>query len=226
MIKNNNQASTFVFLGPSGSGKGTQALLIKEKFGFEFVEMGGIIRAEAQKNTDLGRQIKQIAMAEGKLLPDHISFALLQNVVLAVPTKKNLIIDGYPRTLRQVEDLDSLLRKAGRKKLVVFNIAISDEEVLQRLAKRLICADCKNVFVTDSKTEEGSLCTKCNGKLVRRADDTPVKIKERLRWGHAKVDPAIAEYRRRKILVDIDGSRSIAEVDQELVGYIEKYLQK
>jgi len=213
-------------MGPSGSGKGTQAVLIKDKFGFEFIEMGGIIREEAQKDTNLGKQVNQIVMVEGRLLPDAVSFKLLQNKVLAVPSEKQLIIDGYPRTLVQVEDLDLLLKKAGRGKLIVFNVTLTDEEVLERLAKRLVCDSCKTVFVASGKTKKGSKCVKCSGKLIKRADDTPVKIKERLQWAHDKVDPAIAEYRRRGVVVDIDGSRSIEDVNQELEKYVEEFLNQ
>jgi len=226
MISKNNPSLTLVFLGPSGSGKGTQATLIKDKFDFEFIEMGGIIREEAKKDTDFGKEVNQIVMVEGGLLPDHMSFKLLQGKVLAVSSEKNLIIDGYPRSLGQVKDLSALLEKAGRKKLTVFNVTLSDEKVLKRLAKRLICESCKMVYVADSKIEEGSDCVKCSGKLIRRADDTPAKIKERLKWAHEKVDPAIAEYRRRGLVIDIDGSRSIEEVNRELEKYVEELLSQ
>ena len=172
----------------------------------------------------MGKEVNQIVMVEGGLLPDHMSFQLLQDKVLAVPTEKHLIIDGYPRSLGQVGDLDTLLKKAGREKLVVFNVTLSDEKVLERLAKRLVCDNCKTVFIADSKTKKGSKCVKCGGKLIKRADDTPAKIKERLRWTHEKVDPAIAEYHRRGVIVDIDGRRGIEEVNQELVEHVGKYL--
>lgn len=223
MVKN-NQTLTIIFMGPSGSGKGTQAILLSDKFGFEFVEMGGIIRAEAKKDTKLGKEVHQIVMMEGRLLPDNLTYQLLENKLLEVSAKKNLIVDGYPRTVRQVGDFYKLLDKADRKELTVFNVTLSDEAVLERLSKRLVCENCKTVFIASEKIKKGSECAKCSGKLIRRSDDTPAKIKARLKWAHEQVEPAIEEFKKKGVLVNIDGNRGIEEIHEELVSRVEKLL--
>ena len=220
----NNQPLTIIFMGPSGSGKGTQAILLSDKFGFEFIEMGGIIRAEAKKDTDLGKQVHQIVMVEGKLLDDSLTYRLLENKILAVPLNKNLIVDGYPRTVQQVKDFAKLLNKADRERLVVYNVALSDEAVLKRLSKRLVCENCKSVFIASKSIKKGGKCVKCSGKLIRRSDDTPEKIKARLKWAHEQVEPAIKEYQKQGVLVNVDGDRSIEEIHEDLVSRVEKFL--
>ncbi|MFH2105278.1 MAG: nucleoside monophosphate kinase [Parcubacteria group bacterium] len=224
MMLKDNQALTIIFMGPSGSGKGTQAALLSEKFGFEFVEMGGIIRAEAKKDTELGKKVYQIVMMEGRLLPDDLTYQLLENKILDVPAEKNLIVDGYPRTVQQVGDFYKLLAKANRKHLTVFNVTLSDEAVLERLSKRLVCDNCQTVFIASKDNKKGSKCAKCGGKLIRRSDDTPAKIKARLQWAHEQVEPAIEEFKKKGVLVDINGDRSIKEIQAELVGQVEKLL--
>nr|MBU1178321.1 nucleoside monophosphate kinase [Patescibacteria group bacterium] len=223
-MANNIQAFTIIFMGPSGSGKGTQAVLLSEKFGFEFIEMGGIIRAEAKKETELGKKVHQVVMVEGKLLDDQLTYQLLENKILSVPNEKNLIVDGYPRTVQQVHDFTKLLAKAKRQHLTVFNVALSDEAVLERLSKRLVCDNCKTVFIASKTIKKDGKCVKCGGQIIRRSDDTPAKIKARLKWAHEQVEPAIAEYQKQGVLVNIDGNRDIEEIHQELVTRVEKLL--
>lgn len=211
-----------LFMGLSGSGKGTQAKKISEEFGFNYIEMGGILREEVRKKTDLGKKIDMIINKEGKLVPDEMIKELIKKVLIKNDHGKTIILDGYPRTLQQVFDLDEILKLSGsNKKIVVFDIQISDEEAMNRLTKREICEKCKNVLPADSKDK---VCPKCGGKLMHRDDDNPEKIKERLKWAHEKVYPAMDEYRKRGILEVVNGERPIDVVHREIKKRLNRIL--
>ncbi len=203
-----------LFMGLSGSGKGTQAKMIGEEFDFNYIEMGGILREEVKKQTDLGKKIDVIIHKEGKLVPDEMAKELIKKALFEKDHGETIVLDGYPRTSQQVIDLDEILKEMGLgKEIVVFDIKISDEEAMNRLTKRRICEKCKNVLPADSKDK---VCPKCNGKLMHRGDDNPEKIRERLKWAHEKVYPAILEYKKRGVLQEIDGERSISVVHEDI----------
>lgn len=207
-----------LFMGQSGSGKGTQAKKIAADFGFNYIEMGGILRDEVKRQTDLGKQIDAIIHKEGKLVPDEMVKELIKKALEQSDHGKTIILDGYPRTLQQVHDLDKII--ADKKRIVVFDIQISDEEAMKRLTQRRICEKCKNVLPVDAKDK---VCPKCGGKLIHRTDDNPEKIKERLKWAHEKVYPAMEEYKRRGVLEKINGERPIDVVHQDIKTRLKKY---
>ena len=209
-------------MGPSGSGKGTQAKMISNEFGFNYIEMGGILRSEVKKQTDLGKEIDIIIHKEGKLVPDLMVKELIKKVLIENDHEKTIVLDGYPRTSQQVFDLDEILKAMDlNKEIVVFNIKISDEEAMKRLTQRRICVGCKNVLPADSKDLN---CPKCGGKLEHRSDDNPEKIQERLKWAHEKVEPAILEYKKRGVLEEINGERPIEIVHKDIVGRLKNIL--
>lgn len=211
-----------VFIGPSGSGKGTQAKKVCEEFGFNYVETGDILRKEAKKNTELGQKIDKIINRESKLVPDEITKELVKNVLAGESKDKIVVLDGYPRTLQQVYDLDDIMKDmSGERKLVVFDIQISDEEAMKRLMQRRICEKCKKALPADVKDK---VCPKCGGKLMHREDDRPEKIRERLKWAHEKVYPAIEEYQGRGVLEEINGERSIEAVNEDVRGRLLKII--
>jgi len=211
-----------LFMGLSGSGKGTQAKMIGEEFNFNYIEMGGILRSEVKKQTDLGKKIDVIIHKEGKLVPDEMVKELIKKALLENDHGKTIVLDGYPRTSQQVFDLDDILKEMKMdKEIIVFNIQISDEEAMKRLTQRRICTDCKNVLPADSKDVS---CPKCKGELVHRSDDNPEKIRERLKWAHEKVQPAILEYKKRGVLQEINGERPIQVVHEDIKERMEKIL--
>lgn len=208
-----------VLAGLSGSGKGTQAEMLVKKFNFEYVVMGDLLREEVKKGTNLGEKIDKIINIKGELVPDHITFQLLKNKLLQIPSRRNIIIDGYPRTSKQVDDLDKILKKLDKINFVVLNIKISDKTAIERLSKRLVCPRCNAIY----KEGEARFCSKCNVKLVKRKDDTPERIKKRLAWAHKDLDLVINLYRKRGVLFDIDGERAPDVIHNEIVKILKKY---
>jgi len=207
-----NKYSVIVLMGIQGSGKGTQGQLLADDFGFTFLEAGGMFRDEVKSGSKLGQQLDEIIHVRGELVPDEITKELISSKIKEIDPNSTVILDGYPRTKKQLHDLDEILNKADRDKIVVVNVKITDKETLERLSKRKICEKCKS-FYRDEGQEN---CSKCNSKLTRRADETPEKIKTRLAWSHKETDPVIEEYRERGILVEVNGSPSIKEVYQEV----------
>ncbi len=223
MAKENKNPLTILLIGPSGSGKGTQARLLIERLGFECIEMGKILREEAKKDTDIGRFIYKTIMVEGKLLPDDIASKLLTKKIYQLDSRQKLIIDGYPRTLNQVKDLDKIFNDLNRKNIMVFNIDVPEKITIDRLSKRLVCSTCKNNY-KENGLKEGGKCPKCSGKLIKRADDAPEKVKERLEWAHKKVVPVAKEYRSRNVLYDIDGNQDLEKVYEDIMENIALYV--
>lgn len=212
---------TVIFIGLSGSGKGTQARLLAEKYNFEYIEIGKLLRAEAKKDTEFGRKVNQIINIEGKLLPDQMVYEIIKRKFVEISSDKKVIFDGYPRTIQQVWDLDKMLAECDREVYLVFNIQISDQEALKRLSKRLICGDCKAVF-QENNLKIGSECPKCGGKIIKRKDDTPEKIKTRLAWAHKELKPVIEHYQKKGILVNINGERDPKIIHRDLVQHLAK----
>ena len=175
-------ASTIVFFGPPGSGKGTQASRLASSLGIPQISTGDLLRAHVKAGTELGAIAKPI-MESGALVPDDLVTRMLK-VRLAEPDARNgALFDGYPRTMAQADSLDALLKELGRKVDAVLFIDVPDEPIVERLVKRA--------------TLEG------------RADDTPDTIRERLRVYREKTAPLASRYHAAGVLVTIDGNRPV-----------------
>jgi adenylate kinase len=220
MNKKSKKPLIIILMGLSGAGKGTQAEFLVKKFGFDYIVMGDLLRKEACKNTKLGKKINEIINIRGELVPDQIAFQLIKNKILKIPKGKNIIIDGYPRTLHQVKDLDQILQKLGKINLVVLNIKISDKTAIARLSRRLVCPVCSAIYV-ENKIKK---CLKCGVDLIKRKDDTPERIKKRLSWAHKDLDLVIKFYKKRGVLIDINGEKEPKEVHQQIIQNLRKYL--
>jgi len=214
-----------IMAGLSGSGKGTQAELLKDKIDYEHVVMGDLLRTEAVKETELGRKIHEIIHVKGELVPDHVSTKLLKNTFTEIDQSKNIILDGFPRTLVQAENLNKILEEIGIENynLKVLHIKISDGEAVTRLSKRRICPSCKENYTSNGN--DAQMCKSCNDvELIMREDDQPDKIKKRLEWGHKDLDPVLEMYEEKGALISINGESSQEEVQKEILKNLEQYI--
>lgn len=206
-----------IILGPQGSGKGTQAKLLKENLGLFYLEVGEILRKKAQENTLLGQKIDKL-LNKGLLIPQWI----IRKILLSSLSKKNLkqgiIFDGSPRTLSQAEFLDrQLTRRKSSIQKVIF-LRIPKEISIARLSSRRICPKCKKIYnlITLPPKKEG-ICDACHVKLVIRADETPEAIEKRLQLYRQKTTPLLKYYREKGILLEIDGILPIKKVYQQIL---------
>jgi adenylate kinase len=204
-----------LILGPQGSGKGTQAKLISDKFKIPHISTGDMFRENISKKTELGKKAEAF-IKSGQLVPDELTIALVKDRLSRIDAKSGYILDGFPRNDSQAEALDKIT-----KVQTVLNITLHDDIAVKRISSRRTCEKCGAIYsaITDD-IKKG--CVKCGGKLIIRADDTPKAVMDRLKIYHEKTKPLIDYYTKKKILLEIDGDRPVEVVFAE----IEKGLNK
>jgi adenylate kinase len=205
-----------VLLGPPGSGKGTQGERLQEDFRLPYWATGDILRAAVRDGSDLGREAKEY-MDRGDLVPDEVMVGLIGERVSAHEAADGFILDGFPRTIAQAEELDAGLASQERELTTALLIDVSDEEVMRRLSGRRTCVKGGHVFHVefDPAKNEG-ICDVCGARLVVRDDDKPEVVSNRLQQYHEKTEPLIAYYEDKGILRRIDGSLSPDEVSDRI----------
>ncbi|MEM2150849.1 MAG: adenylate kinase, partial [Candidatus Bathyarchaeia archaeon] len=187
-----------VLLGPPGSGKGTYASRLAVILGVPHISTGDMVREEIRAQTEIGKRIKEYS-DRGELVPDDIIIAMLVERLKKPDAQKGFILDGFPRTLRQAEELE----KFSKIDLVV-NLNVPDEIIIQRLSNRLVCKRCGAIYNRLTlKPKVDEVCDICGGELYQRDDDRPEVIRERLNVYRRSTEPLIYYYRERKVLRDV-----------------------
>jgi adenylate kinase len=209
-----------LMFGIQGSGKGTQSKILKDYYNMAYFETGAELRKLAKEDSELGRKVKSIIEA-GHLDDNEVVMEIVENFMQTVPEGKGIIFDGIPRKKVQKETLDDLLNKHNRTYMAVI-LDLSKEKALERLTKRRICSNCKEVYPADYKEEK---CEKCGGELITRADDNVESIKTRLEAYENETMPVIEEYEKEGKLIHVDGSGTIEEVDKELKKVLDPILK-
>ncbi|HET9961720.1 MAG TPA: adenylate kinase [Nitrospiraceae bacterium] len=201
-----------VFLGAPGVGKGTQADRVTAQFGPPKISTGDLLREAVRKQTPLGVEAKKY-MDQGNLVPDSVVIGMVR-AKLADPTcSKGFILDGFPRTVPQAEDLGKILAESQMSLDRAINFRVSREDVIRRLSGRRSCPKCQSVYHTDfAPPKEAGRCDRCGAELIQRSDDKPETIEARLKVYDEQTAPLIAYYRSRHMLTDLDGSGSMDEV--------------
>lgn len=200
-----------VLLGPPGIGKGTVAVKLSQKLKIPHIATGDMLRENVAEKTKLGIEAKSY-MDKGLLVPDDIVIKMVEEKLKKSDCKKGFILDGFPRTINQAEEIGKKI-KMGK----VVNLQADDEVIIQRLSKRRVCSKCSAIYHLDYiRPKREGICDKCSGKLYQREDDKPEAIKERLRVYREKTEPLIKYYMKKGILADVDGSGT-PEEEFELV---------
>lgn len=210
----------FILLGHQGSGKGTQAKLLAQKFNLVHLEIGNILRTMVKTKSPLGRKVAQ-RIDQGKLVPFYMIVEIVKDKLKAISKNKGIVFDGTPRRMPEVAPLEKALKKHGRQITHVFFIWISQRETIKRLSKRRSCEKCGTLFISGKTLSVRAIkCPKCQGKIIQREDDTPVSIRKRLIWSHQKTGPVIESYRRQGKLIEINGEQSIQKVFKDILSYL------
>ncbi|HIE26963.1 TPA: adenylate kinase, partial [Candidatus Poribacteria bacterium] len=169
-----------ILLGPPGSGKGTQASLLAQKYDIPSISTGDILRQSIEAQEELGLKAKRY-MDEGALVPDELVIEIVKFRITKPDCKRGFILDGFPRTVAQAEALDLILNSLGYALSAVVNIDVKDEVVIERLSGRRICRICQRIYHTVSLPPKTTgICDNCGGTLYQRDDDKPEAIKKRL----------------------------------------------
>lgn len=206
-----------VLLGPPGAGKGTQALFIKEKFGIPQISTGDILREAVAKKTELGVKAKRY-MEKGLLVPDQLVIALVKERLDRGDCKNGFLLDGFPRTVAQAEALESFAKIDK-----VVSLEVEDEVLVKRLTSRRSCRVCGAVYnLLTNPPKEPDRCDGCGGELYQREDDNQETVRERLRTYKKETEPLMDFYKKKGILLSVDGNRDIQEIAKEILERLEK----
>lgn len=209
--------SRFVFLGPPGAGKGTQAAVVSEKLKIPAIATGAIFRAAIGKESSLGRQVAQFVNS-GLLVPDKLTNAIVAERLKEKDCKKGFILDGYPRSLVQAKALDAFLVKEKTPLDAVLYFKVVANVVIERMGKRRVCSQCGTTYnlVSQPPKRDGK-CDKCGAALIARADDEPAAIRKRLEVYEKTTQPLLQYYEKKSVLKICDASLPVQDVAKEVM---------
>ena len=210
-----------VLLGAPGSGKGTQAKLLVEKYKLPQISTGDMLREAVAEATLLGRQAK-VSMDAGQLVSDEIVLAIIQERVTRPDARKGFILDGFPRNLQQAEALDQLLTSLGRPLNLSLLVAVDVDALIQRLVGRRTCLSCGqmyNIYYAPPHIE--GRCDECGGRLRHRADDNEETIGNRLRVFETHTLPVVEYYKEQGSLRTIQGVGEISDIFKAVTKVVE-----
>src|SRR5437762_7037782 len=198
-----------VLLGPPGAGKGTQADRLAARLGIPKIATGDVLRAAVRDGTKRGLEAKSY-MDRGDLVPDAVILGILQDGMTSPAAKNGAILDGAVRTVPQAEGLGRMLKEIGKKVDKVLLFDVDDDELVKRLSGRTVCEGCQTPYMG---REPGSDCEKCGGKLVRRKDDEPEAVRNRLAVYRRQTEPVIDWYRDHDVeVLEIDADAPVDKV--------------
>ncbi|MBW1971352.1 MAG: adenylate kinase [Deltaproteobacteria bacterium] len=201
-----------ILLGPPGSGKGTQAKMLVEKYDIPQISTGDILRAAVKEGSPMGLKAKEY-MDKGKLVPDDVVIGIIEERLKKDDCKKGFILDGFPRTLAQAEALKRLLAKKEIKLDAVISIDVDEEEVIRRLTGRRTCKNCGAMYhIIFSPPKKEGICDKCGGELYQRDDDKEETIRARLKIYKEQTAPLIEYYKMEGLLKEVQGTGEIKEI--------------
>ena len=200
--------------GAPGSGKGTQANMLRTRFGIPHIATGDMLRAEIASGTELGRQAQPI-LARGQYVPDDIMIGMIRNRLCEPDCAAGFIIDGFPRTVPQAEALDGLMDELHRGLDHVLYLKVEMAELLQRLSGRLVCPACQRTYPPGTAT-----CAVDGTPLVQREDDKTEAVKPRIEIYLSKTVPVLEHYRGTGLVSEIDGRGTIDEITGRVLAAI------
>ena len=211
-----------IILGAPGSGKGTTATVLREKYSLAHISTGDIFRANIKNGTPLGVEAKSY-IDKGALVPDSVTIRMVEDRLSQDDTAGGYILDGFPRTLAQAEALDEILAKNGSSIDAVLSIVVDDEIIKDRVSSRRVCEKCGasyNVRFKPTKVE--GLCDECGGNVVQRADDTAETVAARLETYYKNTQPLIDFYQGRGLIVEGNNDKSsedcLKQIEEGLKG--------
>lgn len=207
-----------VLLGPPGAGKGTQGERLAASLGVPKIATGDVLRAAVREGTPLGLEAKA-AMDRGDLVPDEVILGIMKEALASPAAARGAVLDGVVRTVPQAEGLARAARELGRQVDAVLLFEVAEQELVDRLGGRTVCSQCQTPF---TGREPGETCDRCGGALVRRKDDEPEAIRNRLAVYQEQTAPVIAWYRDSDTpVLSIDAVGALDEVEARATQALE-----
>ena len=215
-----------VMLGAPGTGKGTMAGILMEKFNIPQISTGDIFRKNIAEKTELGQLVEKY-LASGELVPDELTVKLVEDRLSKDDVQNGAILDGFPRTVAQAEALEDILSQNNKKVDITINITATEEEIVKRIVNRRICSKCKAIYniVLNPPKQEG-ICDKCGGKLETRKDDNAETVKSRLKAYMEQTSPLVDYYKKQGNLYTVEATDSIEELKTKAIKGICDYLEE
>jgi len=205
-----------IFLGAPGSGKGTQAAIVSEKFAIPALSTGESLRKEVANKTKVG-ELAESYMKSGKLVPDEVVVEIIESRVQS-DFPNGFILDGFPRNIAQAQILESMLLKIGKKIDVVFNFEVNEEILVKRICGRYSCKKCGAIYNKYFKlpSQEG-VCDVCqSSQFESRADDNEETVKNRLKVYRESTHELIGFYQKKNLLISVDALKSAPLIFEDL----------
>ena len=210
-----------ILMGLPGAGKGTQASEIVKKFPIPHISTGDMFRKAIKDETDLGKEAKSY-MDRGELVPDEETEGIVKDRISEDDAKKGFLLDGFPRTIEQAEALSNIMKELDREIDAVINIEVPEEELMNRLTGRRICEKCGTTYhLVFNPPKVDGICDLDGGKLYQREDDNPETVANRLNVNVKQSKPILEFYDNKNVLKNIDGSRDIKVVTNDVIDILE-----
>jgi adenylate kinase len=212
-----------VLVGPPGAGKGTQAEFIAAHLAVPKISTGDILRANVADGTELGREAKKF-MDAGRLVPDQVVIDMVRDRLAEPDAEDGFLLDGFPRTTPQAQELDKLLDYLGAGLDVVLELVVDEDEVIRRLSGRRTCRGCGKIWHLEfDPPSRPDVCDRCQGELFQRDDDKPETVTERLRVYARDTAPLSDYYGAQGKLVGIDATGPVEDVTQRAIDALRSY---
>lgn len=206
-----------LIMGKPGAGKGTQATKLLDYYNLTHISTGDIYRDEIRKNSKIGQEAKKY-LDQGSLVPDKMTNDIVRDVLSTHEYPNGFMLDGYPRTDPQADALDEILDDLNIKLTAVINVDVDDDVLMHRMAGRRVCSHCGQTYHVDyhPPIKEG-ICDACGHKLIQRADDMEESVMNRLKIYNEKTKPLLDHYRRKGLLMVIDGEQGSDKVFKDII---------
>lgn len=206
-----------ILLGPPGAGKGTQAIRISDEYNIPHISTGDIFRENIKKGTELGKKAKSF-IDKGQLVPDELVIEIVKDRLSKEDCKAGFLLDGFPRTVAQANSLSEELEKLGMSLDSVINIVVDSNDLIERAVGRRVCKDCgASYHIKFNPSKKEGICDRCDGSTYQRDDDTEETVKNRINVYTEQTTPLTNYYNEKKILLNIDGNKSIESVFEDIV---------
>ncbi|MFH1862455.1 MAG: adenylate kinase [bacterium] len=210
-----------ILLGAPGSGKGTQAKQLGERYSFPQISTGDILRKAVADETELGKKAQEY-MKAGELVPDQVIMGIIEERLKADDCRNGAIFDGFPRTLQQADALEALLKKISSQLDLCISLEVPDDRIVNRLTARRICSQCGQDYnMVSNPPPPGNRCSHCSGEIIQRADDQEATIRNRLAVYRKQTRPLQEYYSGRGLLRIVDGDGAPQEIYTKLCRLID-----
>ncbi|MDO8565975.1 MAG: nucleoside monophosphate kinase [Candidatus Moranbacteria bacterium] len=207
----------YILLGPPGSGKSTQAELLREVLNLRHIDIGSELRAVAEEDTPFGRALNDIIHRQHMLASDDIMKTVFEQAIRRVPETQGILLDGAPRRSSQIDEVLQVFQSVNRSVSKVIFIDLPEAESISRISKRYLCFGCRRPYILGKDLLTADVaCSVCGGKIGQRKDDTTEGVRKRFQIFQSETLPVIEYFEKEGLLLRIDGKREAPAIFQDI----------